>query len=153
MLAQRLLKPNLLKTVSKSQIRLASTAISQASISGLDKRWENLPEPEKKTVIDALSERQKLPWDQLTAQEKKAAYYISFGDWGPRRPLYNAAEKRTIFWGTVAGLGICTAVFLGIRHFRNVPKTMHKDWQEKSDEYLKSKHANPFSHYSQVQSK
>lgn len=155
MLSQALLRPTLRAlTLKQSATRLASTAaLSQASIANLENRWEKLPETDRKTVIESLAERQKLPWNQLSAQEKKAAYYISFGEWGPRRPLYNTEEKKSIIWGTALGLFICTALFFGFRHFRTVPVTMNKEWQEKSDEYLKEKHANPFRGYSQVQSK
>lgn len=93
-----------------------------------------------------------LPWQDLSAAEKKAAYYISFGEWGPRRPLYAPGEKSQIFWivtGCVVG-----SVFLfgGIRMLaKPAPASLGREWQEKSDEYLKSKNANPFSGYSQIQ--
>lgn len=137
-----------------TQSRFASTvAITPASISNLPNRWEKLPESDKQDLIDALAEKQKLPWNQLSLEEKKAAWYISFGTWGPRRPMETAEEKATIYKGIFAGIALSTAIFLAYYANRNVPKTMNKEWQEKSDEYLASKNANPFSTYSQVQSK
>ncbi|GME79784.1 unnamed protein product [Ambrosiozyma monospora] len=137
-----------------NQIRLASTStLTPASVSHIENRWEKLPESDRKDLIESLAERQKLPWTQLTAEEKKAAWYISFGEWGPRKPIHSAEDIRYIIWGTVIGVGITAAGFLYFRSKRYVPPTMNKEWQEQSDEYLKSKNANPFSGYSQVQSK
>ncbi|GMG39600.1 unnamed protein product [Ambrosiozyma monospora] len=137
-----------------NQIRLASTTtLTPATVSQLESRWEKLPESDRKDLIESLSERQKLPWTQLTAEEKKAAWYISFGEWGPRKPIHSTEDVRYIIWGTAIGVGLTAAVFLYFRSKRYVPPTMNKEWQEQSDEYLKSKNANPFSGYSQVQSK
>ncbi|VEU22077.1 DEKNAAC103083 [Brettanomyces naardenensis] len=150
---QALMRPTL-RAVGLKQARFASaSALSQASITHLEKRWEKLPEVDRDSLITSLSERQKLPWNQLSEQEKKAAYYVSFGEWGPRKPLYHEGEKRTIFYSVAIGFGVCFALYVGFRASRPSPKTMNKAWQEKSDEYLKSKHANPFHGYSQIQSK
>lgn len=139
--------------VSKVQTRFASTTITPAAISNLQGRWEKLPESDKQHLIEALSDKQKLPWNQLTLEEKKAAWYISFGSWGPRRPMETPEETSNIYKGIFLGLSITALLFLAYYANRNVPKTMNKEWQEKSDEYLASKNANPFSTYSQVQSK
>ncbi|KAG7696041.1 hypothetical protein KL951_003566 [Ogataea haglerorum] len=141
-----------LKTVPKVQVRYAS-ALSQATVSNIQLRWEKLPEEDRKEVIEALAERQKLPWTQLTPEEKKAAFYVSFGEWGPRKPIHSAEDVRYIFWGTFIGIAVTAAGFFYYRSKRYIPKTMNREWQEMSDEYLKSKNANPFSGYSQVQSK
>lgn len=136
----------------RCQTRFASTSITPASISNLPSRWEKLPESDKQDLIDALAEKQKLPWNQLSLEEKKAAWYISFGTWGPRRPMETAEEIATIYKGVIVGLVVSAALFMAYYSNRYVPKTMNKEWQEKSDEYLASKNANPFSTYSQVQS-
>ncbi|ANZ77029.1 BA75_03938T0 [Komagataella pastoris] len=133
-------------------IRYAS-ALSNATVTNLEKRWEDLPETDQKDIISQLSERQKLPWKDLTLSEKKAAWYISFGEWGPRRPVHTKEDKLYIFWGTVIGIVISATIFGAFRYNRNVPKTMNREWQAASDEYLKSKNAEPFTGYSQIQSK
>lgn len=137
----------------RAQTRAASTTITPASISNLQGRWEKLPESDKQDLITALAEKQKLPWSELTLEEKKAACYISFGTWGPRRPMETAEEQATIYKGVFGGVAIAAALFMIYYSNRNIPKTMNKEWQEASDEYLASKKANPFSTYSQVQSK
>lgn len=137
---------------SRIGIRYAS-ALSNATVANLEKRWEDLPEIDQKDIIAKLSSRQSLPWKELTSAEKKAAWYISFGAWGPRKPIHTKEDKIYIFWGTTIGLALCAVFFVGFRSQRNIPKTMNREWQEKSDEILKEKNANPFTGYSQVQSK
>ena len=135
------------------QMRSASTAITPAAISNLQGRWEKLPESDKQHLIDALADKQKLPWNQLSLEEKKAAWYISFGSWGPRKPMETPEETAKIYKGIAIGFFFTVALFLTYYSQRNIPKTMNKEWQENEDEYLASKNANPFSTYSQVQSK
>lgn len=127
--------------------------LTPAAITNLSGRWEKLPESDKQDIITSLSERQQLPWTQLSLEEKKAAWFISFGQWGPRKPLRTDEDVKKIWVGIFGGLAVSFALFLAYRSQRNIPKTMNKEWQLKSDEYLASKNANPFSEYSQVQSK
>ena len=131
-----------------------SAAISKASIMDLPSRWESMPSTEQQNIVSKLAERQKLPWNQLTETEKQAAWYISYGEWGPRRPVHGKGDVAYITKGVILGLGISIGLFAFIRQFAgDYPKSMNKEWQLKSDEYLKSKNANPWGGYSQVQSK
>lgn len=141
--------------VSSLVSRQMSTTVhlTPATITNLSGRWEKLPESDKQDIITSLAERQQLPWTQLSLEEKKAAWYISFGQWGPRKPLRSDEDVKKIWVGIFAGCAISVALFMAYRSQRNIPKTMNKEWQLKSDEYLASKNANPFSTYSQVQSK
>ncbi|EGV66537.1 cytochrome c oxidase subunit IV [Yamadazyma tenuis ATCC 10573] len=138
---------------SQSTVTKANTRVlSNAYVGQLDKRWESLPKEDQTALIDELKSRQELPWQQLSAEEKKAAYYISFGEWGPRKPLYGPGDRSKVFWGTVAGLVSGVALFAAVRVFAAPgPSTLNRSWQEASDDYLKSKNANPFTGYSQVQ--
>lgn len=135
-------------TVAKTTPR----ALSSAYVGKLESRWESLPKEDQTTLIEELKTRMELPWQELTADEKKAAYYISFGEWGPRKPLYGPGDKARVFWGVMIGLGAGCALFAGVRALAAPgPTTLNREWQEKSDEYLKSKNANPFTGYSQIQ--
>lgn len=128
--------------------------MSKASIVDLHSRWENLPSEEQNDIVSKLEVRQKLPWAELTDTEKQAAWYISYGEWGPRKPIYGKGDAAFIAKGVAIGLLTSVALFIFIRQFASEkPKTMTKEWQLKSDEYLKSKNANPWGGYSQVQSK
>jgi cytochrome c oxidase subunit 4 len=43
-----------------------------------------------------------------------------------------------VFGGTVGGIAICLCVYAIIRYFaRDPPKTMSREWQEATNEYLK----------------
>lgn len=135
-------------TVAKT----APRALSNAYVGKLDSRWESLPKEDRDTLIGELKGRMELPWQELTPAEKKAAYYISFGEWGPRKPLHSPSDRAKVFWGTIIGLAAGVGLFAVIRSFAaDGPTTMNRQWQEASDEYLKSKNANPFTGYSQIQ--
>lgn len=146
---------NLTRNVARISPRFASThAISNASIVEIEKRWEELPTVDQQEIVSQLAERQKLSWAELTQAEKRAAWYISYGAWGPRRPIHPKGEAGKIATGVFVGLAISGAIFGLIRiNSPDAPKTMNREWQEQSDEYLKSKNANPWSTYSQIQSK
>ncbi|ABN65804.1 cytochrome-c oxidase subunit Va [Scheffersomyces stipitis CBS 6054] len=135
-------------TVSKT----APRALSNAYVGKLETRWATLPKQDQTALIDELKARMELPWQELSPAEKKAAYYISFGEWGPRKPLYGPGDKAKVVYGVVGGIFLSIVLFAGIRSLgAPAPHTLDRKWQEASDEYLKSKNANPFTGYSQVQ--
>ncbi|EJS41961.1 cox5ap [Saccharomyces arboricola H-6] len=153
-----MLRNTLIKSGSLSRVasvRFAQThALSNASVMELQSRWENMPSTEQQDIVTKLTERQKLPWSQLTEPEKQAVWYISYGEWGPRRPVLNKGDSGFIAKGVAVGLLVSVGLFAAIRMVGGEDsKTMNKEWQLKSDEYLKSKNANPWGGYSQVQSK
>lgn len=132
----------------------ATKSLSNALIGDLNTRWDHLPAQDQENIVTKLSERQKLDWKQLTPSEKKAAWYVSYGEWGPRKPVHAKGDASKIFNGVIVGVAIALTMFLGIRSVSGgYPTTFNREWQEKSDEYLKSKKANPWSTYSQIQSK
>lgn len=149
-----MLRQNLIRAVRNlsTVAKAAPRPLSNAYVNHLETRWEKLPKEDQTQLIDQLKSRMELPWQDLTQAEKKAAYYISFGEWGPRKPLYAPGEANKIFWGTVAGLVAGVGLFAFVRSFApEKPVSMSREWQEASDEYLKSKNANPFTGYSQIQ--
>lgn len=137
---------------NSSVAKQAPRALSNAYVSHIESRWELLPKGDQTALIDELKARMELPWQELTPAEKKAAYYISFGEWGPRKPLYGPGDRGRVFWGTMAGLAAGVGIFAVVRSLAPAPpESMNREWQEKSDEYLKSKNSNPFTGYSQIQ--
>ena len=58
----------------KPQSRQASTqhAISNPTLAGIEKRWEQMPPQEQADLWMALRDRMKVDWHELTIQEKKA---------------------------------------------------------------------------------
>ena len=66
------------------------------------------------------------------------AYYIAFGPHGPRAPLYPPGFAWTVTGQVIGVFAICCVVFAIIRYFaRPPPKTMTREWQEMTNEYLK----------------
>jgi hypothetical protein len=66
------------------------------------------------------------------------AYYIAFGPHGPRRPA-PPDEGRKVFLLSMAVIGAACVVFAITRMFANParPRTMTKEWQEATEEYMK----------------
>ena len=149
------LRTSFTRVARVTPVRFAQTqALSKAAIADLQNRWEAMPAAEQQDIVSKLSERQKLSWGDLTETEKQAAWYISYGEWGPRRPVHGKGDSGYIAKGVAIGLLFSVGLFAFARQFGGEPpKTMTKEWQLKSDEYLKSKNANPWNGYSQVQSK
>ncbi|KAF2671618.1 mitochondrial cytochrome c oxidase-like protein subunit V [Microthyrium microscopicum] len=125
--------------------RLASTAISNPTLSNIEARWEDMPPQEQADMWMALRDRMKTNWHELTPQEKKAAYYIAFGPHGPRAEAPAGEGKRVLF-GIGAVLAVSGVIFGTIRHFAGpAPKTMTQEWQEASNEYMKSENIEPIT--------
>lgn len=59
-------------------------ALSTYNLRNIITSWPKLKLEERDQIIDFLQERQILPWTDLSNEEKRACYYISFGQWGPR---------------------------------------------------------------------
>ncbi|KAL2149514.1 hypothetical protein VTH82DRAFT_8165 [Thermothelomyces myriococcoides] len=126
--------------------RAASThAISNPTLANIEKRWESMPMQEQAELWMALRDRMKGNWADLTLQEKKAAYFVAFGPHGPRA-LDPPGENKKVAIYTVAGVGFSLLLFAIVRAFANPPpRTMTKEWQEATNEYLKSQKADPLT--------
>ncbi|EEB06050.1 cytochrome c oxidase subunit V [Schizosaccharomyces japonicus yFS275] len=123
---------------------LAGGVIARPRIVDIEKRWSKMPKDEQDSIIADLEERQKKPWDDLTLEEKRAAYWIAFGNYGPReqRPI----NQKTVFFGTMGGIVAGLLLFALARSQASpTPRTMTKEWQEKSNEYMKENKINPIS--------
>ncbi|TPX13225.1 uncharacterized protein E0L32_006425 [Thyridium curvatum] len=137
-----------LRTTTSAPIacRAASThAISNPTLSNIEKRWEGMPLQEQAELWMTLRDRMKENWTELTLQEKKAAYWIAFGPHGPRAEAPPGEGKRVTFY-TLTGVAISLVLFLTLRGFAGpAPHTMNKEWQEASNEYLKGQKTDPFN--------
>jgi len=120
-------------------------AISNPTLVDIEKRWEGLPPQEQADLWMALRDRMKVNWSELTLQEKKAAYWIAFGAHGPRS-VPPPGEGWKVAGYTIAGLGISLLIFLAIRAGgKGLPKTMTKEYEEMSNEFLKNQKSEPLS--------
>lgn len=76
------------------------------------------------------------------------AYWIAFGPHGPRAGS-PPGENWKIFSYTLILIGVSAGIFGITRHFaRPPPKTMTKEYQEMTDEYLKVTSGLPFHNLS-----
>ncbi|KAK9466646.1 cytochrome c oxidase polypeptide 5A mitochondrial [Lipomyces arxii] len=124
----------------------AGRAIPTPLIANLPARWESLPVEEQVRLTTLIWERQKQPWTELTLNEKKASFYVSYGPWGPRKPMHKKYDGFRIFGGVVLGVAAAVAIFAIAREFAAPPpKTMTKEWQEASDKLYKDGFIEPFS--------
>ncbi|KAK1047848.1 Cytochrome c oxidase subunit 5B, mitochondrial [Friedmanniomyces endolithicus] len=120
-------------------------AISNPTLANIEKRWEAMPPQEQADLWMALRDRMKEDWTALTMQEKKAAYWIAFGPHGPRA-LPPPGENWTIFFYTMAAIGVSGVIFAIIKYFsRGPPRTMTKEWQEATNEYMKENRIEPIT--------
>nr|CAB76570.1 cytochrome c oxidase subunit V [Podospora anserina] len=126
--------------------RAATThAMSNPTLANIEKRWEQMPMQEQAELWMSLRDRMKGNWADLTIAEKKAAYWIAFGPWGPRTEPPQGEGKK-VFLYTVIGLGVTAAIFGTMRAFaKPAPATMTKEWQEATNEYLKAQNSDPLT--------
>ncbi|KAL9133359.1 MAG: hypothetical protein Q9175_005457 [Cornicularia normoerica] len=129
----------------KQQMRSVTHAISNPTLSQIEKRWEGMPPREQADLWMALRDRMKNDWHELTLQERKAAYWIAFGPHGPRA-LPPPGENWYVFKLTMLGVGISFIIFCAIRSLaRPAPKTMNSQYQEMTNEYLKRQKTEPIT--------
>lgn len=65
------------------------------------------------------------------------AYWIAFGPHGPRAEAPPGETGRIVSY-TLIGIGVSAVVFFFTHHFaRKPPRSMTKEWQEASNEYMK----------------
>ncbi|KAH8897853.1 COX4-domain-containing protein [Thozetella sp. PMI_491] len=126
--------------------RAASThAISNPTLSNIEKRWEGMPLQEQAELWMALRDRMKENWAELTVQEKKAAYWIAFGPHGPRS-LPPPDEGKKVAFYTFLGVVASFVIFASMRAFAGpAPHTMNKEWQEAANEKLKAENSEPIT--------
>ncbi|KAI9320115.1 cytochrome c oxidase subunit IV [Dichotomocladium elegans] len=121
-------------------------ASTNVSVQNLEARWKTLSSAEQNTIAKQLEEVQKGDWKVLSTEEKKAAYYIAFGPHGPREPFTKPGHTGKVVGGVTAVLAASAALFYVIRvNGSEKPKTFEKEWQEATNEYLKSQNSNPIS--------
>ncbi|KAL7931103.1 cytochrome c oxidase subunit IV family [Trichoderma chlorosporum] len=124
---------------------MSSQALSNPTLANIEKRWEGMPLQEQADLWMALRDRMKGSWNDLTLQEKKAAYWIAFGPHGPRTADPPGTNAR-VAWGVAIGLGASLALFAAIRvAAKPAPYTMNKEYQEATNELLKAQGADPLT--------
>jgi len=106
-----------------------------------------MPPQEQADLWMALRDRMTSSWHELSLQEKKAAYWIAFGPHGPRAGD-PPGEGLKVFTYTLIGLGVSLLLFAAARVFAGQgpePRTLNKEWQEQTNEYLKEQNSEPIT--------
>lgn len=122
-----------------------SHAVSAPMLADIEKRWEGMAPQEQAELWMALRDRMKGPWANMTVAERKASYWIAFGPHGPRA-LPPPGQNMWVFKMTLVSIAVSAVLFAAVRAVaRPAPKTMSKEWQEASNEYLKNQKTEPIS--------
>ncbi|THU96937.1 cytochrome c oxidase subunit IV [Dendrothele bispora CBS 962.96] len=115
-------------------------------LSNVEAQWEKMETGDKIAVYKELEEVMKKDWKELTLDEKKAAYYVSFGPHGPRAPVSKPGDNFKIFLATSALVGVTGVLFMAIRSISpEPPRTLNKEWQEASNERALEQKMNPIT--------
>ncbi|ORX34548.1 cytochrome c oxidase subunit V [Kockovaella imperatae] len=137
-----------LRSYASPAISVTSTRsnTSAPSLANIEATWTHLPKEERYEVYKQLHDLQKKDWKELSRDEKRAAYYIAFGPHGPRKPIHGDGYGMQVALGTAGIVGASVLAFLTVRHFgQPLPETMTKEYQEQSNEYMRSQNMNPIS--------
>ncbi|PWY99246.1 COX4-domain-containing protein [Testicularia cyperi] len=115
-------------------------------IPNIEASWKTLSKEEQYGVFRQLEELQRKDWKELSVDEKKAAYFVSFGPHGPRKPIAAPGQGAKTAAGVVALLGVTTGVYYLMRaNGGSAPKTMTKEWQEASNQIALEQKQNPIT--------
>lgn len=83
--------------------RLYST-VTGPSLHNIPQRWTKLKELDQADIVDHLALKSQESWNNLTNDEKKAMYFISFGEWGPRSKTPQVSISGTLLKGLFSGI-------------------------------------------------
>lgn len=150
----RSIRPSIAAQAARSVRFASSRPVSTPTIIDLEARWNKMSAAEQEDVAAQLAERQKGSWVELTVDEKRAAWFISYGHWGPRKPVHPEGEVLEISKGIFLVFVAAAGVFSTCRLLsQGDGRTMTREWQKASNEILKEQKANPFRGYDQIQVK
>ncbi|BFZ55610.1 Cytochrome c oxidase subunit 5B, mitochondrial [Savitreella phatthalungensis] len=125
------------QAVSAAGFRRMAHTISTPSLVNLQQRWDSMSPDEQADLSTELAKRQEGPWTELTAEEKRAAYFVAFGPHGPRASSHPPGFGTKVAVGTLLGLGLSTGIFFAIRSMGNPPpRTMTREYQEATNERM-----------------
>jgi cytochrome c oxidase subunit 4 len=129
--------------------------VSNPDLVDIEKRWEDMHPKNQAEIWMMLRDRMKNDWHDLTFHEKKASYWIAFGEHSARK-MPDTGDPKDIARLTMYGIIAAMVVFAATRAMaRPAPHTMTKEWQEATEEYMKKQKMEPITGYKgmMVQSK
>ncbi|CAO1622373.1 unnamed protein product [Parajaminaea phylloscopi] len=115
-------------------------------VPNIEARWASMSKVEQYAVYRQLEEVQRKDWKDLSLDEKKAAYFVSFGPHGPRKPVTQPGQAVRTLAAVSFLIGATGVVFYAMRQYGGAPvKTMTKEWQEQSNQRSLDEKINPIS--------
>ncbi|KAJ3400845.1 hypothetical protein CcCBS67573_g08064 [Chytriomyces confervae] len=132
-----------LRTVKMSMSRGMSTRVSAASIAGLESRWGKLPEAEQGAIADRLAVAEKGDWKNMSLEEKRASYYIAYGEHGARNPKDPNLTKAVMAYSSVFVL-VAFGMYAWWQTQKPVVRTMTPEWKAAEDARAIELQQNPF---------
>eukprot|EP00049_Salpingoeca_infusionum_P000077 m.36977 g.36977 ORF g.36977 m.36977 type:complete len:126 (+) comp10059_c0_seq1:168-545(+) len=94
--------------------------------------------------LAALRQKEKLPWSQLSVAEKTTLYRSQFGK-SRAEIMVGETDTVKVIVGTVIGLGVSVAAFVGLQSFAATPpKTLTPEWKAARDAQYPG--SNPVTH-------
>jgi len=132
----------------------AQPASKLTSLGSIEASWVSLPAREQERIYNELHELQKKDWKELSLDQKKAAYYISYGPHGPRAPIVPPNTNGKVFIGVIGCIVTAVGVFaLARSRSQETPKTMSKEWKDAQTEYAREQKMDPFTGVSRADGK
>ncbi|KAI8450503.1 cytochrome c oxidase subunit IV-domain-containing protein [Phakopsora pachyrhizi] len=129
-----------------NQVSSSSSKSSLPSIANIEAAWKEMSAQEQESIFHHLESLQKKDWSQLSLDEKKASYWVSFGPHGPREPISPPGSGIKLLLGITGCLTAAVGLFILIRSASpELPPTMTKEWQEAATERAKEQKMDPFT--------
>ncbi|KAG8773222.1 Cytochrome c oxidase subunit 5A [Serendipita sp. 398] len=130
----------------KSASSGVNTGESIIPLSNIQAQWESMTEQERSLVHRQLEELQAKDWKSLSLDEKRAAYWVSFGPHGSRVPASQPGEGGKIALGILGAFAATGVLWALVRaNGQEPPKTFTKEWQDASTERAKEHKMNPIT--------
>ncbi|KAF8906441.1 cytochrome c oxidase subunit IV [Mucidula mucida] len=115
-------------------------------LSNVEAMWTKLTAEEKDGVRAQIEVLNQKSWKDLSIDDKKAAYYVSFGPHGARTPVSKPGDGLKVFGGVLVTLSVSAVLFFGVRAMApEAPRTINKEWQEASNQRALDQKMNPIT--------
>ncbi|KAJ3279311.1 Cytochrome c oxidase subunit 5A [Borealophlyctis nickersoniae] len=124
---------------------LSSSNMPPITLQQIETRWPRLPEAERGAIADVLHEAQKGDWKKMSMEQKRAAYYIAYGAYGPRTGPNPASKYKIATWTTIFVSAAITGSILWKKYVIPDLPTMTKEWKEAEAQIALERRVDPFS--------
>lgn len=131
--------------ISGRRLQSTSAAASMPVLPQAEQTFAKLPQKEQVEILGRLGEVMKADWNKVSAEDKKAVYFATYGPHNLRRPHVKPGDNMKVFIGVVATIAVSLTLSTLMRNSVPKQRTLNKEWQEKSNEIAREKNINPIS--------